>query len=619
MAIAFRAAASSTNAGSTTIVVNKPTGTLSGDVLVALLYVDTTGVVSTPPTGWVQRDTLANGTNSFRAYIYTLVCGGSEPSTYTWTLDTTQYNEGVILGFSGVDTTTPVDGHSIVDRGGTGSIVTPTITTTAASDVLVALLIQWGGNAGASAQNSYTLPTNGQPSGGDSWAEYKLGATAGSNGGDTAALIALQPVQSGGGGAPPSAAPGQPRGQGMSAPWRTTQRVPLSFYAHNAFTGISESDAALAAREQFYGDGSQLAFPLRPVYGQWPAAAFAGMGRTSLLWRTHNSGTGVAENDLNSVPTGIASEFYSVLWQTGIIPSGAITFASNSALAESAQVVEPVAPLVGTSVLAESAQVVAPATLQANSALVESAAQVLAPATVQSNSALVESAAQVLAPATIQSNSLLAESVQIVEPLAPIQANSLLAESVQVVEAAAANVQANSALALPTAQVVDPSIPVVSNSLLSVTGGLAGQGGGTIISNSLLAESAQILAPATVQATSVLTETAAQISAPVALASTSSLAQSAGQLRTLATVQANSVLSVTGSSIAGGGGPTLGPVTATVSDAPVTLATVSDALVCVASVSDVLAVVATVSDAPVTVATVSDALVATAVLADTLF
>src|SRR5260221_3587900 len=188
MAIAFRAAASSTNAGSTTIVVNKPTGTLSGDVLVALLYVDTTGVVSTPPTGWVQRDTLANGTNSFRAYTSSLVCGGSEPSTYTWTLDTTQYNEGVILGFSGVDTTTAVDGHSIVDRGGTGSIVTPTITTTAASDVLVALLIQWGGNAGASAQNSYTLPTNGQPSGGDSWAEYKLGATAGSNGGRTKAL-----------------------------------------------------------------------------------------------------------------------------------------------------------------------------------------------------------------------------------------------------------------------------------------------------------------------------------------------------------------------------------------------------------------------------------------------
>src|SRR5260221_4669863 len=149
MAIAFRAAASSTNAGSTTIVVNKPTGPLSGDVLIALLYVETTGVVATPPTGWVQRDTLANGTNSFRAYMYTLVCGGSEPSTYTWTLDTTQYNEGVILGFSGVDTTTPVDGHSIVDRGGTGSIVTPTHTKTAGGDVLVALILHVGGDTGA--------------------------------------------------------------------------------------------------------------------------------------------------------------------------------------------------------------------------------------------------------------------------------------------------------------------------------------------------------------------------------------------------------------------------------------------------------------------------------------
>src|SRR5260221_10699765 len=127
------------------------------------------------------------------------------------------------------------------------------------------------------------------------------------------ALLVKAPA-AGGGGAAPSFTIGSPRGQGMSAPWRTTQRIPLTLYAHNAFTGISESDAMFGAREQFFGDGSHLALPLRPAYGQWPAAGFAGMGRTSLLWRSHNSGTGIAENDTNSDPTGLASEFYSLLW-----------------------------------------------------------------------------------------------------------------------------------------------------------------------------------------------------------------------------------------------------------------------------------------------------------------
>src|SRR5258706_2983028 len=257
------------------------------------------------------------------------------------------------------------------------------------------------------------------------------------------------------------------------------------------------------------------------------------------------------------------------------IVSGSESFISNSALAESAQLVAP-ATIQANSLLAESVQVLAPATVQSNSALVESAAQVLAPATVQSNSPLVETSAQLRAPATVQSNSLLAASAQVVETTAD-----------------AALVQANSALALPTAQVVDPSLPFVSNSLLADTGGLAGAGCGTLISKSLLAESAQISAPATVQATSVLQETAAQVVAPAIVqsnsllsvtgglagggavqggatfASSSVLVQQSAQLRTLGTIQSNSVLRAPP--------PGTGPTRIVVSDAPLWATALTDA------------------------------------------
>jgi hypothetical protein len=297
----------------------------------------------------------------------------------------------------------------------------------------------------------------------------------------------------------------------------------------------------------------------------------------------------------------------------GGIVSGSVSFISNS-------------------VLAESAQLVAPATVQANSVLAE-AAQVRAPATVQSNSVLAESLVQLLAPATVQSNSLLAESVQIVETTADL-----------------ALVQANSALALPTAQVVDPSIPVQSNSVLNVTGGLAGQGGGTIIANSALAEAAQIVAPATVQsnsalaaaaqlrtvatpqANSVLQETVAQVVAPavlqsnsllsvtgglagggfvqggVSFASSSALVQQPAQLRTLATLQANSVLSVTPQGT--------GPTTIVVTDAPLWATALADAPLWATALTDAPLAATGLGDAGTAATSVADTPLVTTILTD---
>ncbi|OYW85839.1 hypothetical protein B7Z17_01570, partial [Candidatus Saccharibacteria bacterium 32-49-10] len=83
-AIAFRAASSGNNAGgATTLVINKPTGVVVGDVMVATISArGGTGVTFTPPSNW----TLVNSTDSttvLKSSTYYKVVTASETSSYS--------------------------------------------------------------------------------------------------------------------------------------------------------------------------------------------------------------------------------------------------------------------------------------------------------------------------------------------------------------------------------------------------------------------------------------------------------------------------------------------------------------------------------------------------------
>ena len=84
-AIALRAVSSgSNNASTTSIVLNRPIGTLAGDVMLASLDVRGTSTV-TAPAGWtlIRTDTY---TSSLRMHVYWRLATGSDPATWTWTL-----------------------------------------------------------------------------------------------------------------------------------------------------------------------------------------------------------------------------------------------------------------------------------------------------------------------------------------------------------------------------------------------------------------------------------------------------------------------------------------------------------------------------------------------------
>lgn len=134
------------------LTITRPAGTLANDVMVASMGFRTnqpglsTDVTITPPAGWtlVRRNDNAGPTDSGLA-VYQRVAGGAEPANYTWrftciaTCATNGFSAaaGGIVGFSNVNTTTPVDVENAQNTPAAASHFTSDVTTTVANAMLV--------------------------------------------------------------------------------------------------------------------------------------------------------------------------------------------------------------------------------------------------------------------------------------------------------------------------------------------------------------------------------------------------------------------------------------------------------------------------------------------------
>ncbi|MFC6017805.1 hypothetical protein ACFP2T_16510 [Plantactinospora solaniradicis] len=122
MTIAFRADADVTNGtAGTSVVVARPTGTTTGDVLIA--FVAATGLPTiTAPAGWTLIGTQdASTALRIRAYWR---AASNEPVSWTWTLGSSQRSWGWVGAWSGVDTTNPIYGSESASYGSGTSTVT---------------------------------------------------------------------------------------------------------------------------------------------------------------------------------------------------------------------------------------------------------------------------------------------------------------------------------------------------------------------------------------------------------------------------------------------------------------------------------------------------------------
>lgn len=129
MAIVVESSASNTATASSSLTITKPSGTVSGDVLVAFVNIVRASLIDTPPSGWTAINTAGSYT---QWSVYWKVAGASEPADYTWTESSTNW-AGVIFRLSGVDNTTSLDATTVTGEDTTyntsfnaGSITTVT-------------------------------------------------------------------------------------------------------------------------------------------------------------------------------------------------------------------------------------------------------------------------------------------------------------------------------------------------------------------------------------------------------------------------------------------------------------------------------------------------------------
>ncbi len=124
---------------STSAVIDMPSGVASGDLLLACIGAGVSNTI-TPPAGWtaVQTNVMGNAVGG----LYSRVAGGSEPSTYTWTLGTSQRHTGVIVRCSGAS------GTPTINVSGTGGVntnsvnyVAPSVTTTGPNTTLFTFIV----------------------------------------------------------------------------------------------------------------------------------------------------------------------------------------------------------------------------------------------------------------------------------------------------------------------------------------------------------------------------------------------------------------------------------------------------------------------------------------------
>jgi len=161
MAIAFRNETHSIATG-TQPTGTEPTGTVQGDVLVALFELEgSTAFI--PPAGWTTIFSGTSASSQFGYYLGYIVRGVSAPNL-TWTYTGTIYRELYILGFSGCDTSNPIDASAQTTSASGVAINPDPPPVVAVSSAAMALAIgdNWTGSnpGGWTAPTGYTIVTN---------------------------------------------------------------------------------------------------------------------------------------------------------------------------------------------------------------------------------------------------------------------------------------------------------------------------------------------------------------------------------------------------------------------------------------------------------------------------
>ncbi len=134
--ILFRSLAKASARSTSSLSVPRPSGVVTGDLLVATIALRGSPTINTP-SGWTLVRTQNAGTTMRQAVFYK-VATASEPVSYPWSFSSsTSSATGAILRYEGASIATPVDVSSSQSNGSSRSITAPAVTTSGPNTLLV--------------------------------------------------------------------------------------------------------------------------------------------------------------------------------------------------------------------------------------------------------------------------------------------------------------------------------------------------------------------------------------------------------------------------------------------------------------------------------------------------
>ena len=161
MTIAYRGGNVANNGISSTtanVVLSLPLGSAVDDLAVAGIVCSANGVVmSSAPSGWTQLSASPISGNAVTLYVYykVLVAGDLIGTNKTWTVASAQRPCGVLVGFSGVDTTTPIEAQAMANAAGATTQDAPAVTSLTSGAWILNL---WAARDSSGGPPSITVP-----------------------------------------------------------------------------------------------------------------------------------------------------------------------------------------------------------------------------------------------------------------------------------------------------------------------------------------------------------------------------------------------------------------------------------------------------------------------------
>lgn len=200
MAIAFRNASGVAYAGGGSVTIDKPSGVVDGDIMLAVIYHENDTMASVPEN-WALISHVDAGGASISSYWKR---AASEGANYTWNATSNNIGGSIAAYSGGLASGSPIDTSS--ENTGTNSTLTWTgITTTVAGAMLIGLMMKVSGGTTADAATASAPLTNNERTDVDGTGILDgIQASAGSSGDKTvtlsgwiqwaAHLVALKPA-----------------------------------------------------------------------------------------------------------------------------------------------------------------------------------------------------------------------------------------------------------------------------------------------------------------------------------------------------------------------------------------------------------------------------------------